>query len=70
MDKEDQVELFDIVRDAVDTYGRELTIRAISDSHMGRLDGRVVTPDNLHLFRRYRNTVTPSGVALMKEATR
>lgn len=53
---------------ALDKYGEPLVIRRIEDCHNGRLDGYVVTNENLHLFRVYRNSVSGSGKRMVDEA--
>lgn len=45
--------------------------RAIQDCHFGKLDGRLITQSNLHLFRRFRNDVelgSPNPVVLIDKA--
>ena len=57
MTEEDKKELFEIVLDSVNRRGREVTEKRIWDAHMGSPDGWVVTMENMHLFRRYRNSI-------------
>lgn len=53
---------------AIDKYGENLVINRIEACHNGRLDGYVVTNENLHLFRVYRNSVSGSGRRMVDEA--
>ena len=62
-------ELFAIVRTAVATYGEDATLAAIMSAHAGRPDDEIVRSDNLHLFRRYRNSVSPNPRHLITAAT-
>lgn len=41
---------------------------AILAAHNGRPDGFLVTTANLHLFRQYRNAVSPDPAALVNAA--
>lgn len=41
---------------------------AILDAHNGRQDGVMVTEDNAHLLRRYRNRVSADPARLIGEA--
>jgi hypothetical protein len=62
MAAEDKRELYRIVRDRLNGSGlsskRKHVESDILSAHMGRLDGRWIKPDNLHLFRQYRNYVS------------
>ena len=50
-------ELFTLVNDLRSQHDDHYLATVIRDCHNGRLDGRIVTNDNLHLFRRFRNDV-------------
>lgn len=61
-------ELLAIVREALDKYGDKEVLDCIGQTNInGGSDGFVVTPENLYLFRQYRNTYG-SGVDLVREA--
>ena len=71
MTDEDKQELYRVVRGWVMTPGwpTQTHVRqCIQDAHMGRPDGRLVTTDNMWMFRHYRNSVSPSPEQLVKEA--
>ena len=68
MTKENQHELFEIVLASVNQRGREVTEKRIWDAHMGSPDGWVVTMDNMHLFRQYRNDIDPNPVHMVDSA--
>jgi hypothetical protein len=61
-------ELLSIVRAALDEYSENTVAWSIADANNGRPDGYIVTDANLHLFRQYRNSVSPNPSALIKEA--
>lgn len=70
MQGEDRAELYGIVREAIDKYGHAQVSRCISEANnWGRVDGFVVTTDNMHLFRQFRNT-NFSADNLVEEATK
>ena len=58
MTEENKHKLFEIVLASVEKRGREVTEKRIWDAHMGSPDGCVVTMENMHLFRKYRNSVS------------
>jgi len=61
--------LFEEVLSDLNTYGSErMTVESIRDANNGRPDGRLVTNENLHLFRQYRNTVSPAPGHLVQAA--
>jgi hypothetical protein len=66
--KYDHTELFGIVRDAMIGHGVQDVACAIDDANRGRPDGMIVTRDNQHLFRRYRNEVSGDAAQLMRDA--
>ena len=68
MTEEDKKELFEIVLASVNQRGREVTEKRIWDAHMGSPDGWVVTMENMHLFRRYRNSIDPNPVHMVDSA--
>lgn len=62
-------ELFEEVLSHLNTYGnRYLTEQLIQQAHNGKPDGVLVTDDNLHLFRVYRNTVSPIPYQMVDDA--
>lgn len=63
------IELFEEVLSHINTYGnRDLTEQLIRQAHEGRPDGVLVTKENLHLFRIYRNTVSSKPMQMVDEA--
>ena len=70
MNEENKLELFEIVSKAVIRFVQESIARKIQACNMGQLDGYVVTNDNLHLFRQYRNQVSVDAHALIYDAVR
>ena len=54
----DKQELYRLVLDHMEKYGQSLTETRIYAAHDGRPDGELVTNDNLHLFRQFRNTIS------------
>ena len=68
MTEENKHKLFEIVVASVEKRGREVTEKRIWDAHMGSPDGWVVTMENLHLFRRYRNSIDPNPVHMVDSA--
>jgi hypothetical protein len=68
MTPENKTKLFAIVRTAIAEGSVARVQRAIYDCHNGRLDGWIVTQDNLHLFRQYRNNVSGDPARLTNEA--
>lgn len=68
MNRTDRTALMITVDDAVRQYGRGWVEDRITDAHLGRPDGRLVTDENLHLFRQYRNTVSADPRVLTDEA--
>ncbi len=61
--------LFPIVREALADYSEREVTQAIRRAHMaGAADGDIVTRENLHLFRQYRNAVSGDPAALIREA--
>ena len=68
MTEEDKKELFEIVLDSVNRRGREVTEKRIWDAHMGSPDGWVVSMENMHLFRRYRNSVSGNPIHMVDAA--
>ena len=68
MKQQNRQELLDIVNAALADYDERTIAWIIQDAHGGRPDGLIVTDTNLHLFRQYRNSVSPSPTALIREA--
>jgi hypothetical protein len=72
MTNEDKAKLFRIVRDRLNCgklIGKRKHVEtAIYDAHNGRPDGFLVTTSNMHLFRQYRNGVSPSPAHLVDAA--
>ena len=68
MNQQNRQELLDIVNTALADYDERTIAFIIQDAHNGRPDGLIVTDFNLHLFRQYRNSVSPSPAALIREA--
>jgi len=60
-------ELQKIVQRMVDQHGRQLAASIILAAHNGRLSGPI-NPANMHLFRRYRNSVSADPFVMLKEA--
>jgi len=61
-------QLHTLIREALATYSEEHLTQLIADAHNGHPDGHVITNENLHLLRQYRNTINPSPYALITEA--
>ena len=70
MDEENKRALFQIVKHFAERYDVETVIRSVNKSHLGNLDGEIVTNENLHLFRQYRNRVSNAASALVYDALR
>lgn len=68
MNEENKTELFTIVSKAVIEQGLEPIARKIQACNMGNLDGSLVTNENLHLFRQFRNQVSSDAYALVYDA--
>ena len=68
MNEENKKELFSIAIYFAELYDVATVIRAIGKSNLGNLDGEIVTNENLHLFRQYRNKVSSSPSALVYDA--
>tara|TARA_Y100000361_G_scaffold118248_1_gene109593 strand:- start:5336 stop:5647 length:312 start_codon:yes stop_codon:yes gene_type:complete len=68
MNEENKIELFSIVSKAVVEQGLESVARKIQACNMGNLDGSLVTNENLHLFRQFRNGVSNNAYALVYDA--
>ena len=63
----DRAELYQIVREMVVEDGEERARGIIRDCHAGRLRYPVYS-GNLHLFRQYRNYVSPDPWRLVAES--
>jgi hypothetical protein len=62
-------ELFAIITGAIDAgMKRELVELRIQKAHRGSPDGNLVTNENLHLFRVYRNHVAGKASVLVDAA--
>lgn len=64
-------ELFALVNDLRSQHDDHYLATCIQNCHNGKLDGRIVTNDNLHLFRRFRNDVnlgSGSAVEMLDKA--
>ena len=68
MSPENRAALMVIVKEALANHPLQRVERVIYECHNGRLDGRIVTRNNLHLFRQYRNTVSGEPSVMTKEA--
>jgi hypothetical protein len=68
MNQQNRQELLDIVNAALDDHSEQTIAWIIVDAHNGRPDGLIVTDSNLHLFRQYRNSVSPNPTDLIREA--
>jgi hypothetical protein len=68
MNEKNKLELFEIVSKAVIEQGQESIARKIQACNAGNLDGYIVTNENLHLFRQYRNQVSNNSYALIYDA--
>lgn len=68
MDAEGSQELFRLVREHIAKHGQSLTEYRIYKAHNGNPDGRLVTNENLHLFRQFRNSVSGSPTVLVHAA--
>ena len=66
--EENKAELFRLVIDYIDTWDTDLAMRRIRDAHNGRPDGRLVTNNNLHLFRQYRNGISSAPLDMVNAA--
>lgn len=62
-----KIELFEIVREALQTRDAKSVARIIQAAHMGT-PRDFINNENLHLFRQYRNWVTGNPQTLIKEA--
>ena len=70
MNEKNKTELFTIVSKAVIEQGLEPIARKIQACNMGNLDGSLVTNENLHLFRQFRNQVSNDAHALIYDEVR
>lgn len=68
MRDEDRAELISLVREWLDDSEEWCVRDAIAAAHVGRPDGLIVTMDNQHLFRQYRNYVSGEAQDLIDEA--
>lgn len=78
MKEENRAELLTIIREFIVKYetrpGRApgsaegVLAMKIQDAHFGSPDGWLVTMENMHLFRQYRNSVSPNAWTLVGEA--
>jgi hypothetical protein len=66
--EENKKELYALVLAHMERYGQDLTEHRIWDAHDGRPDGTLVTNDNLHLFRQFRNTISSSPRVMVHAA--
>ena len=66
MTRESEIELYETVMSHINTYGEQSAMRAIWDAHNGRPDGWLVTNENLHLFRQYRNSIDPRPMHMIE----
>ena len=69
MTPESRTELLIIVNAAITDNEVSVVANSIMDANLGRPDGWIVTDDNLHLFRQYRNSVSANPNDLIREAT-
>lgn len=65
--QKNKTELMDIVYHEIVDCGSGHVAKVIGEAHMGR-PGGCVTNQNLHLFRQYRNLVSPDPAKLVGEA--
>jgi hypothetical protein len=70
MNEKTKTELLTIVAKAIIEQGLESVARKIQACNMGNLDGSLVTNENLHLFRQFRNKVSSDAYALVYDAVR
>lgn len=68
MTDENRSELFEIIRAWEASKGYNFVFNCIQDAHFGNPDGRMVTMENQHLFRQYRNYVSADPNVLITEA--
>jgi hypothetical protein len=68
MTDENRSELFKIVRGWLDSKNFNFVFNSIHDAHMGNPDGRMVTMENQHLFRQYRNYISADPLQMIREA--
>jgi len=68
MNEQNRQQLVEIVNAAVARHGEKTVTWSIVDANNGRPDGYIVTDANLHLFRQYRNSVSPNPSVLIQEA--
>lgn len=72
MKDEDKARLFGIVLQSLgeqrSCYGQQIVESAIRAAHYGRIVSPMVTEGNLHLFRQYRNAVSPDPAHLVAAA--
>ena len=61
-------ELAKLITAMIDAIGRKRTAGYILDAHNGKPDGYYITSDNMHLVRRYRNSVSGNPAQLIEEA--
>lgn len=67
MSKYNHTELFELVRWLLESNSEKFLRECIEECHNGRLIGPIDN-FNLHLFRRYRNSVSPNAQALIDAA--
>ena len=65
-----RAELISLVREWLDDSEEWCVRNAIANAHVGRPDGVIVTSDNQHLFRQYRNSVSAEAQDIIDEAKR
>ena len=63
----EHAELFALVNTLLESNDKDYIRDCIADCNRGRLRGPI-NLQNLHLFRRYRNKVTPNSAILIEEA--
>ena len=68
MKDEDYKALMRLVSGWLNVYGDERVATAIGDAHRARPDGDMVTTDNLHLVRQYRNSRSADPARLISDA--
>lgn len=68
MQEPERKELMRLVSGWLNEHGDEFVANIIIDAHLGRPDGWLVTRDNLHLLRQYRNSVSGNAQDMINEA--
>ena len=68
MSEVNRVALMRLVSEWLNVYGDERVADAIGCAHRARPDGDMVTTDNLHLVRQYRNTRSSVPADLINDA--